>query len=346
MMALRVQIPRLAALARDDHGRYRTRAPAHPRTRGGFALMAALWLVVLVGVAGYGLSVRGRSRRLAVANSLERTQAVAAAEAAVETVRGELALRLAPPAQSAPRIAQSAPLDPWSDLAALNADTLALGDARALPRVYDVAARINLNRATEADLRRFLAALAIDAGDADRLAQRIADWRDADDFRRARGAERDDYLRAGARQLPTNADFARADELRDVDGMTPELYARIAPFVTVLGTGQINVNAAPREVLLSLPGMGDESIAAIVRAQRARRPIRSMEELTAQLSSAARSSLVEQMSELQQRAAFESREVVVEADGWLDGSPARVTAQALLARGGDAMFTIGRRIVQ
>jgi type II secretory pathway component PulK len=346
MMALRVQIPRLAALARDDHGRYRTRAPAHPRTRGGFALMAALWLVVLVGVAGYGLSVRGRSRRLAVANSLERTQAVAAAEAAVETVRGELALRLAPPAQSASRMAQSAPLDPWSDLAALNTDTLALGDARALPRVYDVAARINLNRATEADLRRFLAALAIDAGDADRLAQRIADWRDADDFRRARGAERDDYLRAGARQLPTNADFARADELRDVDGMTPELYARIAPFVTVLGTGQINVNAAPREVLLSLPGMGDESIAAIVRAQRARRPIRSMEELTAQLSSAARSSLVEQMSELQQRAAFESREVVVEADGWLDGSPARVTAQALLARGGDAMFTIGRRIVQ
>ena len=92
--------------------------------------------------------------------------------------------------------------------------------------------------------------------------------------------------------------------------------------------------------------MGDETIAAIVQAQRARRPIRTMEELTARLSSAARSSLVAQMAELQQRAAFESREVVVEADGWLDGSPARATAQALLARGGDAMFTIGRRIVQ
>lgn len=326
--------------------RARTCAPAHPRTRGGFALMAALWLVVLVGVTGYGLSVRSRSQRLAVANSLERTQAVVAAEGALETVRGELALRLAPPAPSAQRIAHRADVDPWSDLAALNADTLALGDARALPRVYDAGARIQINRATEADLRRFFAALAIDAGEADRLAQRIADWRDADDHRRTRGAERDEYLRTGARRLPANADFTRVDELRDVDGMTPQLFARMAPFVTALGTGQINVNAAPREVLLSLPGMGDESIAAIVRAQRARRPIRSMEELTAQLSSAARSSLVEQMSELQQRAAFESREVVVEADGWLDGSPARVTAQALLARGGDAMFTIGRRIVQ
>lgn len=311
--------------------------------------MAALWLVVLVGVTGYELSVRSRSRRLAVANSLERTQAVAAADGALETVRGELALRLTTSASLNARRSspgQSTALDPWSDLSLIATDTLAQGDTRAVSRIYDAGARIQINRASEADLRRFLSALAIDAGVADRLAQRIADWRDADDFRRARGAERDDYLRTGARRLPTNADFQSVDELRDVDGMSPELYARIAPFVTVLGTGQVNLNAAPREVLMSLPGMGDETIAGIVRAQRARRPIRSMEELTAQLSSAARSSLVEEMAELQQRAAFESREVVVEADGWLDGSPARVTAQALLARGGDAMFTIGRRIVQ
>jgi general secretion pathway protein K len=326
-----------------------SRRGAPTRERRGFALMAALWLVVLVGVTGYELSIRSRSRRLAVANSLERTQAVAAAEGALETVRGELALRLSQSASLGARRSvpgQSTALDPWSDLSLLATDTLAQGDTRAVPHVYDAGARIQINRASEADLRRFLSALAIDAGVADRLAQRIADWRDADDFRRARGAERDDYLRVGARRLPTDADFQRVDELRDVDGMTPELYARIAPFVTVLGTGQVNVNAAPREVLMSLPGMGDETIAAIVRAQRARRPIRSMEELTAQLSSAARSSLVEAMAELQQRAAFESREVVVEADGWVDGSPARVTAQALLARGGDAMFTIGRRIVQ
>lgn len=319
-------------------------SPVAQRDRRGFALMAALWLVVLVGVTGYELSVRSRSRRLAVANSLERTQAEAAADGALETVRGELAMRLSRPLTA--RANGGPALDPWSDLTLLNADTIHLGDALALPRVYDAGSRIQVNRVAEGDLRRFLAAIPVDAGLADRLAQRIMDWRDADDFRRARGAERDDYLRAGARRLPTNADFGRIDELRDVDGMSPELFARLAPHLTVLGTGQVNVNAAPREVLLSLPGLGDEAIAAIVQAQRARRPIRSMEELTAQLSSGARSSLVEVMAELQQRVAFESREVVVEADGWLDGSPVHVTAQALLARGGDAMFTIGRRIVQ
>jgi general secretion pathway protein K len=304
--------------------------------------MAALWLVVLVGVTGYELSVRSRSRRLAVANSLEQTLAFAAADAALETVRGQLAMRLGRPMDARPTDAPIA--DGWSDLDLLSRDTLVLGDARAWPRVYDAGARIQLNRATENDLCRFLTALPLDAGTADRMAVRIMDWRDADSFRRARGAERDDYVRAGARRLPANADFSRVEELRDVDGMTPELFARVAPFVTVLGTGQINVNTAPRAVLLSLPGMGDETVAAIVRAQQSRRPIGSLEELTTLLSSRARSSLLESMGELQQRVSFESREVVVEADGWLDGSPVHVRTEALLARGGDAMFTIGRRI--
>ena len=80
--------------------------------------MAALWLVVIIGVTGYVFSVRSRSRRLAMANSLEQTQAAAAAEGALETVRGELALRLARPvtSASAPRIPQSAPRRPRSSI--------------------------------------------------------------------------------------------------------------------------------------------------------------------------------------------------------------------------------------
>ncbi|MEO8560969.1 MAG: hypothetical protein ABI601_02775 [bacterium] len=319
-------------------------SPHSSGERRGFALMAALWLVVLVGATGYELSVRSRSRRLAVANMLEHTAALAAADAALETVRGQLAMRLGQPLDARPTA--TPPIDRWSDLGLLSRDTITLGEARAWPRVYDAGARIQLNRVTENDLRRFLVALPLDAGEADRLAQRIQDWRDLDDFRRARGAERDDYLRAGAKRLPANADFSRVEELRDVDGMTPDLFARISPLVTVLGTGQINVNTAPRAVLLSLPGMGDEAVAAIVRAQVSRRPIRSIEELTTMLSSGARSSLVESMSELQGRVVFESREVVVEAEGWLDGSPVHAREEALLARGGDAMFTIGRRTLQ
>lgn len=312
--------------------------------RAGFALMAALWLVVLVGVTGYELSVQSRTRRLAVANSLEKTQADAAADAGLETVRAKLENRLAHPLDARQRALADATRDPWGDLRFIASDTIRLGDERAAAGAYDAGSRLQINRATEGDIRRLLIGLRLDAGAADRLAQRIMDWRDRDSFRRARGAERDDYLRAGARTLPRDAEFARITELRDVEGMTPELYVRVAPYLTVLGTGQISINSASRPVLASLPGLGDESIAIILRAQDTDRPLRSLEELTQRVSPGARESLVDAGAELMQRITFETREVVVESEGWLDGSPVRTKAEALYARGGDALFSVWRRV--
>lgn len=306
--------------------------------------MAALWLVVLVGVTGYELSARSHSRRLAVASALERVQAAAAADGALETARDALETRLAHPLDTQSRGLSAQAFDPWRDLAPLSNDTITLGDERATSTLYDAGARLQINRASEDDIRRLLTALPMDARQADRLAQRIMDWRDLDDLRRAQGAEREDYLRAGARRLPTNGEFERVADLRDVDGMTPELYARLAPLVTVLGTGQINLGTAPAAVLRSLPGLGDEAIDHIVRAQRGGRPLRSLEELVRQLSSGARTAVVDAGGELTQHVTFETREVVVEADGWTSGSPLHVRAESMHARTGDAMFTVWRRM--
>lgn len=312
--------------------------------RNGFALMAALWLVVIVGVTGYELSVRSRVRRLAVANSLEKVSADAAADAALETVRAALENRLAHPLDARSRTLVDATLDPWGDLTFLRSDTLKLGDERASAHAYDAGTRLNLNRATEGDIRRMLSAIPIDAGEADRLAQRITDWRDADSFRRSRGMERDDYLRSGARVLPTNAEFSQVAELRDVDGVTAELYARIAPYFTVFGTGQVNLNAAPRVVITSLPGMSDEAISVIFRYRQSSRPMRSFEEVTQRLSPGAREAIAAAGNELSGRVTFDTREVVVTGEGWLDGSPLRSSAEAVFARGGDALFTVWRRV--
>jgi general secretion pathway protein K len=314
------------------------------RRRDGFALMAALWLVVIVGVTGYELSIRSRTRRLAVANTLEHVQAAAAAEAALETARAGLENRLRHPLDGRARFVATQALDQWSDLAFLRGDTITLGDERATADVYDASTRVQINRATQGDLRRLLVALPLDAGLADRLAQRIMDWRDPDDFRRARGAERDDYLRAGARRLPANGPFDRVEDLRDVDGMTAEVYARLAPLVTVLGAGQINLNAASATVLRSLPGLGDEAIEVIVRSQNGSAPLRSLEELMNQLSSSARTAITDAGGDLTQRITFEAREVIVEAEGWVDGSASPVRAEAMFTRSGGAFFTVWRRI--
>ena len=335
--------PELCASRCRSFAALRTTGPSRNR-RSGFALMAALWLVVIVGVTGYELSARSRVRRLAVANSLEKVAASAAAEAALETVRATLENRLAHPLDARTRSLSDATLDPWGDLSFTLGDTLRLGDERAASRAYDAGTRVQLNRATEADVRRLLAAIPLDANLADRLAQRIMDWRDADSFRRSRGMERDDYLRTGARTLPADAEFGRVDELRDVDGVTPDVYALIAPYFTVSGSGQINLNAAPRAVLSSLPGLGEEALSLLLRAQHNTKALRSLEEITQRLSPGARELIAEAGTELTQRITFETREVVVEAEGWLDGSPLRSRGEALFVRGGDAFFTVWWRV--
>ena len=313
------------------------------RKREGFALMAALWLVVLVGVTGYELSVRARSRRLAVANALETVQARAAAEAALETARAAIEQQLRQPRET--RVAASVVMiDPLSDLAFVRADTFELGNARSTALVHDAGSRLQVNRATEDDIRRFLVALPLDARIADHLAQSILDWRDPDDFRRPNGAERDDYLHRGARVLPANADFRAIDELRDVDGMTADVYARIAEYLSVTGSGQINLNSAPRQVLRSLPGIGDEAAGALLQARQAGRPLQSLTELSVRLSSAARQSLLDATAVLMPRVTFEAHEVAVEAFGWVQGSPVRVPAIALFQRSGDVLTVTTRRV--
>jgi general secretion pathway protein K len=314
------------------------------RRRRGFALMAALWLVVLVGVTGYELSVRSRARRLAVANSLEMVQASAAAEAGLETVRAALEQRLAHPLANRTQRMADATVDPWGDLSFIRLDTVQLGDERAVARMYDVDSRLQINRASEADVRRLLAALPLDASVADRLAQRILDWRDPDDLRRARGAEREDYLRAGAQLLPSNADYDRIEELRNVEGMTPELFARVTPYLSIRGSGQINVNTASPVVLHSLPGLTDEAIGALIRAREESRPLRSLEELSQRVSSGTRAALLDAGSELSSRVVFDTREVFVHSTGWLDGSPVQAGASGLYQRSGDALVTAWRRV--
>jgi len=306
------------------------------KPRPGFALLAALWLLVALSVASLALGVATRARRLAAANLSEHVRAAAAARAAVEQLRGRLERRL--------DAATSAPLDPWRGADSLLVDTLAVGGARAIVRVHDVGTALHLNRATEDDLRRFFVALRVDAGDADRLAQAIADWRDPDDLHRARGAERDAYLTAGAPALPRNGPFQALPELLSVRGMTPALYERVRPYLTLLGSGQVNLNLSDRPVLLALPGMTEEAVAVLLRYRRQRRTIGSIADLERDLSPGARRELTAALPTLLARTTPETRELEIVSEGWLPGSPVRVRATGLLVRSRGAVFYVWSRV--
>ena len=302
--------------------------------RRGFALLAALWLLVALSTAGLALASVSRARRLAAANHAEGVRARAAAESGVELARARLAERLAS--------SISERVDPWGGVDSLG-DTLTIGAAGATTALYDVASAINLNRADEDQLRRFFTALRIDAGVADRLAQAIADWRDPDDFRRARGAERDEYLHAGVLALPRNGGFESVAELRGVRGMTPGLFEEMRPYLTVYGGGQINLNTAPRPVLLSLPGITEEAAGVLLRSRGRGQSLGTIADLERELSPSARERLRVQLPTLLSRTTTETREVEVVSVGWLPGSPVRAKVTALLVRARDAVFYVWSR---
>lgn len=205
----------------------------------------------------------------------------------------------------------------------------------------DLGARLNLNLASEDELRRLCLALGVDARTSDVVAQSIADWRDDDDLHRPRGAERAFYVDEAGAVLPANAPFAEWTELRHVRGVTDDILQRVQPHLTVRGSGRVNLNAASRPVLLAL-GLPAEAVETIELRQRARRPIRSLEELANGLSAAARARVVAEMPRLLVRTAFETREIEVTSDGSVEGSPVGATSIAVFARAATEAIPVWR----
>ncbi len=117
-------------------------------------------------------------------------------------------------------------------------------------------------------------------------------------------------------------------DLRQVPGMDSMLAARLAPFLTTRGTGTINVNAAPREVLVTLPGMTEESVSLLVWRRENRRPLSSADELAGALSPSARTRFLADYAEFVRHAVFAPQQLVALVDGGVHGTA--LTARAML----------------
>jgi type II secretory pathway component PulK len=310
--------------------------------RSGFALMAAMWLLVAIGGIAAEMSLLARSRRLIVANTIETMQAEAAAASGIEHARARLTRALVRGDERRWNDA-TAILDPWQRLTNDSA-VVSMGTARYRVILVDVGTRLHLNRVTEAGLRAYFIAKGIDALLADALSQSIMDWRDGDDFRRSRGAEREDYLKADAPELARNGPFESVDELKFVKGMTPAVFDRVRDDFTVLGGGQVGVNTAPREVLMSLPGMTLTTADRVLAMQRSRQRIDNVQQLMDAVPAESRAALQQALLELMPRVTFDTHEVEALSEGWTDGSPVRVRQRALLARAQTVAFVTWRHV--
>jgi general secretion pathway protein K len=224
-------------------------------TQRGIALIAVLWLCVLLTVIASGFAFSMHGEAVAARNTISLAQARAAADGAVERTAFELIRPRNLPDVWLPNGAPNA----WED-----------GDVKLTTWAVDESARIDLNTASDALLKGLLQNVGgLDAFEADRILAAILDWRDADDLKRPNGAEEADYRAAGKTYKPANAAFDTVGELARVLGVTPALMEKIAGSLTVYSRQPgINPATAPRDVLLAIPNMTPEVVDAYLAARK------------------------------------------------------------------------------
>jgi general secretion pathway protein K len=173
----------------------------------GFALLIVVWTLALLTLLTTALTASGRSEvKLA-----ENLRNAALAEAAADGAAAEAIFRLV--------AGQWAPgPHPYG---------VRIGGAVVTVRIEDAASLVNPNNAPRALMAALLRSVGADPQTAQTLAAAI------ENYRTAGGADASAYVAAGLPYGPAGRNFRDVAELRLVAGMTPALYARLAPHLSV-----------------------------------------------------------------------------------------------------------------
>lgn len=217
----------------------------------GIALVSVLWLLVLLSLIVLNLA-GGTRIELQLASNLRL--AASARHVAEAGVNWGL----------------------WSLLQANTAGWLADGSTRNLElegfnvevALVDEQGKIDLNEASPELLQGLFESVGLAKETAQIQVDAILDWRDEDQLPSPHGAEEEQYQALGLTG-PGNAPFEQLQELRQVLGMTPELYQQVQPALTLYSNkAEVNPLVAPREVLLALPGNSPEGVERFIEERR------------------------------------------------------------------------------
>lgn len=213
----------------------------------GAALLLVLWLVVLLTALVGGFALVARVEHMQGRVLVRGLVAQNAARAGFEYAMTRLA-EVQPERQWRP---DGQPY-PWR-----------YAGAEVEVQIVDESGKVDLNQADATVLSGLLEALGSDPADAARLAAAMIDWRDPDPLTQpAGGAEDPDYASAGRPYGAKDAAFEGIAELEQVLGFTPELYALVAPNVTVhSGLPRPQPEFAPAAVLDAI-GLDGEAMVA------------------------------------------------------------------------------------
>ncbi len=191
------------------------------KNEDGFAIVLVLWVLVILSVIAGQFSFSTRNELKAASAFREQSTAFYIARAGIATaLPGLLNARAAEVDDKQWRINTTLPIVDFDD-----------GEYNIF--ISNESGRINLNQADTTMLQMMLNSLDLDADKKNIIVDSIMDWRDGDSLHRLNGAE-NDYYQALPDPYPCgNNKFKVLSELMLVRGMTPKIYARIKPILSI-----------------------------------------------------------------------------------------------------------------
>lgn len=242
-------------------------------TERGFALIAVLLVLALLGIVGAEFAFSMRLEASAVRAYKESIAAAHLAEAGVEQAIREIAAEGAWVA-----LAEDGELTFYTRervaIPRLPRTQVPLGPGHFSYRISDEEARLNVNVSPPDRVHRLLQDLGLDKNARDVVVDSLMDWRDPNEEHRLHGAESDDYyLKLPVPYRARNANLESVSELLQIRGVTPRIFhgaddtPGLADLVTVKTPGQVNINTASDRVLRAF-GFADAEIVEIVQNRR------------------------------------------------------------------------------
>jgi len=125
-------------------------------------------------------------------------------------------------------------------------------------------------------------------------------------------------------------------DLREMPGLDPTL-------VTVDGPGTVNLSAAPRAVLLALPGLSAEAVERLLARRAMGRPVGSLDELAGLLSPTGRDAFLARYADLARLATFAAPQLKITVGG-MSRAPPRATIAIIVVPLPERLAVIRRQM--
>jgi general secretion pathway protein K len=214
----------------------------------GVAIVLVLWMIALLTVLAVAFARDAGVQAKIVRNQYNTARARALADTGVS-----LAIL---------NILDPAPGDQWRLDG--SARELTYGDGQIRLSLQSEDGKIDLNHASDQVLGNLFRTVGLDTGQADNFAGAVASWKRTRMNIWNGAGDRGAFAPTASAAGP----FLALEEFGEVDGVTPEIYRLVSPFLTVFsGTDRIDPLVAPRQVLLSLPGVDPGEVDAYVSAR-------------------------------------------------------------------------------